>query len=421
MITADLHVDTLLRKKAFKQNPLDNLSKRRAPGSLLLEHLGRQLNKTSGKLAALNFQAQTDFPRLVQAQYGIGLMGIHSFTNYGSPQNAFNEMQQEIAYLDHLCASSGGLVVRARSFKELITPPEHAITVMPGIEGAHMLMGPQDVGAVKNLGVGYITLCHMLNNWAATGSYAPGFALVLFASTKQKKEMAERANDGLTSKGVELVKEMIKHRLPIDVAHMNSPGLQHACHLMNTYAPDLPILCSHTSYRAAKNAILPKNNKIYAADFQNGFQYDFSGDLFDKDYGNNPHYIKAVPNKHGDPAFRGISRADVEAIVRTGKNSGLIGILFAPMYLSKDKSSSRIIAEHIHALRTDIDQLGLTGFKHVAIGSDYDGCIDLPKDQQSCLDMHRIYDELKTHFNWNDIEINALASENVINFFTKWK
>ncbi|MEM1034103.1 MAG: membrane dipeptidase, partial [Myxococcota bacterium] len=84
----------------------------------------------------------------------------------------------------------------------------------PGVEGAHMLDG--DMGHFEALAArapAYMTLAHFSKNSAATPSLGRGANEV----------------EGLTGFGRELVSELERHGIFVDVAHVNTPGVLDVC------------------------------------------------------------------------------------------------------------------------------------------------------------------------------------------------
>lgn len=118
---ADLHCDVMLRDKVFRQDPLQDLSARRAPVTALLNLAGKLAAGSKGE--ALNLRAQTDFPRLQQAGASVVFAGIHSLFNYRNKEAAFKEMCGDLEELDTLCRRSGGFVQRPDSVKSWLEAP----------------------------------------------------------------------------------------------------------------------------------------------------------------------------------------------------------------------------------------------------------------------------------------------------------
>jgi membrane dipeptidase len=157
--------------------------------------------------------------------------------------------------------------------------------------------------------------------------------------------------DGLSSYGREVVAELERCGLVVDVAHVNNRGLLDVAAMATR-----PLLCTHTG-------------------------------------------LKSV-NEHG----RNISDEAVQAIAATG---GVIGIIFAPVFLAgRLRSDSACIADHIERV------VELVGIEHVAFGSDYDGWVpSIPNDQRDCRDIWRIVAVLLAR-GWSAEQLDRLLSRN---------
>lgn len=160
-------------------------------------------------------------------------------------------------------------------------------------------------------------------------------------------------NDPLTPFGRDLVVTLEDHGITVDLAHVNTPGVLDACSIA-----EQPVICTHTGVRGV----------------------------------------------HDSP--RNVTDEEIDAIAETG---GVIGIIFAPKFLTGDLvATSAAVADHIEYVA---DRVGL---EHVAIGSDYDGWIpSIPSDQRDCRDIDQVFDELQSR-GWYRDEIDAIKRDNAL-------
>lgn len=160
-------------------------------------------------------------------------------------------------------------------------------------------------------------------------------------------------NDSLTPFGRDLVLTLEEYGITVDLAHVNTPGVLDAC----SVASD-PVLCTHTG-------------------------------------------VKGV---HDHP--RNISDEEIDAIAET---DGVIGIIFAPVFLTGHLvADSKAVCDHVEYV---VDRVGI---RHVAVGSDYDGWIpSIPSDQRDCRDIGKVFAELKRR-GWYDSEIDAIRGRNAL-------
>ena len=140
--------------------------------------------------------------------------------------------------------------------------------------------------------------------------------------------------DGLTAFGKEVVAACNANDIIIDCAHVNTPGV-----LDIVSASTKPVFCTHTGVKGAFNHV------------------------------------------------RNITDEELDAIA---ENNGVVGIMFAPVFLAGTrKASSESVADHIEYA---VDRIGDS---HVGIGSDYDGWIPIPSDQRDCRDISIVRDILE--------------------------
>ena len=141
--------------------------------------------------------------------------------------------------------------------------------------------------------------------------------------------------DGLSAFGRDLVVALDESEITVDLAHVNTPGVLDACSVASR-----PVFCTHTG-------------------------------------------VKAV-NDHA----RNITDEEIDAIAET---DGVIGIMFAPVFLAgKLRADTTWIVDHIEYV---IDRVGV---RHVAIGSDYDGWLPtIMSDHRDCRDVRTVCDELE--------------------------
>lgn len=184
-------------------------------------------------------------------------------------------------------------------------------------------------------GTAYMTLVHLRSNRAASNGFGLG----------------ANERDGLSGYGREVVAELERCGITVDVAHTNDRGLLDVAAMATR-----PLLCTHTG-------------------------------------------LKSV-HAHG----RNISDEAVRAVAAT---DGVIGIIFAPVFLAgRLRADSRCIADHIERV------VELVGIRHVAIGSDYDGWVpSIPNDQRDCRDLWRVVAVLLER-GWTQAQLDALLSRN---------
>jgi len=160
------------------------------------------------------------------------------------------------------------------------------------------------------MGLRYIGLSHFSRNLAASPAFGWG----------------ANPDTPLSDHGRELIDELNRLQMIVDLAHVNRAGFLEACARSKA-----PVLVSHTGTAGANNN------------------------------------------------WRNIDDEQLRAVAGTG---GVIGIIFAPVFLGDGVTgSAQLIVKHIKHV------IDVIGEDHVAIGSDFDGFVIPPDDLPdiSCL------------------------------------
>lgn len=209
------------------------------------------------------------------------------------------------------------------------------IAAMLSIEGGEALQG--DLGALRNfyrLGVRSVCLTWNYRNEIADGV------------------KDEETGGGLTSFGRELIKEMNRLGMLIDLSHISQRGFWDVMELTSK-----PIIVSHSNSR--KICSHPRN-------------------LLD------------------------------EQILEVAKNGGVIGINFYPEFLNNDgRATVKDILKHIEHI------ISITGPDHIGVGADLDGIEKTPEDIKGIEDINIVFEEL-AKLNYSDEVIKKIASENFL-------
>lgn len=277
----------------------------------------------------------SDLPRMREAGYGGVCLGIHWWP--WESERGWQSAVGQIEYLDEV-ARETPKVERVRVPEDWREVDAEPLAVAPGVEGAHILNG--ELGRVERLAdldATYLTLAHFSKNSACTPSVGRG----------------ANESQGLTPFGRDLVVELERHGLTVDVAHVNTPGVLDACR-----AAEAPVLCTHTGVRGVHDAA------------------------------------------------RNITDEEVDAIAET---DGVVGIIFAPVFLAGEfVEDSRIVVDHMEYVADRV------GVEHVAVGSDYDGWIPtIPSDQRDCRDIDRVEAVLRDR-GWPADDIEAVMGGNAM-------
>ena len=276
----------------------------------------------------------TDIPRLRQGLVGAQFWSVH--VNVEDPAPAKQQLEQiDIAhrifetYPDELeFAGSASDIQRVFGAGKIAS--------LLGIEGGHVI--ENSLGALRafyRAGVRYMGLTHFSNtDWADSST-------------------DEVVNDGLSPFGEEVVREMNRMGMLVDLAHTSPATMSDALNLAEAL-----VIFSHAGAQALADH--PRN----------------------------------VP----DSILR-----------RLTDNGGVVMQVFYPPYISIDDSIANIsdVANHIEHIRT------VAGINHVGIGSDFDGIPTYVEGLEDVSTFPALFMELARR-GWTDQELSKLAGENLL-------
>lgn len=184
----------------------------------------------------------------------------------------------------------------------------------------------ENVATLKERGVVYITLAHLLYRQVATNCSAFPF----LNDQRYRKLLPQPEGVGLTERGVAALRAMVDKRVLLDIAHMRQDALDVTFKLLDELDPNLeyPVLATHVGYR------------------------------------------------FGDQEYM-LTEATVLQIKR---RKGLIGLILAQHQLndgSPDDEKPEDFQDSLRIVFKHIDKLAeiMGGYEHLVIGTDFDGFI----------------------------------------------
>ncbi|HST08833.1 MAG TPA: dipeptidase [Terriglobales bacterium] len=247
---------------------------------------------------------------------------------------------------------------------------EHKLAALMGIEGGHSI--ENDIHLLRDfyrLGVRYMTL-----SWSNTNEWAD--------SSGDTNDAKVQHHNGLTDFGKEVVLEMNRLGMMVDISHVSDKTFWDA--IATTKAP---VIASHSSARALSNHPRNMTDDMLRAVAKNGgvVQVNFFSAFVD---------AKFLESSNAQAKERD---AAVEVALAKKRASGQ-----AITYLDEDQIQrewlARIPRPPFNTLIDQIDHIAkVAGTDHVGLGSDFDGvsgalpagmdsAADLPKITQALLD-----------------------------------
>lgn len=242
-----------------------------------------------------------------------------------------------------------------------------------GMEGGHAIEGSLGaLRAFRDLGAAYLTLTHNRNTeWADSATDEP-------------------AHGGLTDFGRDVVREMNRVGMLVDLSHVAATTMADALDVSAA-----PIIFSHSSARAicdvARNVPdeilrrLPANGGVCMVTFVAGFVSQAAAD--------------AIVPAHAEISRRSTGITDVGEL-RAIRDEVLAGIE-VPLPTIAD------VADHVdHVAR-------VAGAEHVGIGGDFDGSLIWPIGLEDVSGYPLLFAELMSR-GWTDDDLARLAGGNIL-------
>jgi membrane dipeptidase len=270
-------------------------------------------------------------------------------------------------------ATSGADVRRAAA--------DHKIAALMGIEGGHMI--DDNLRLLRNyaaLGVRYMTLTHFKNN--------------NFADSSTDKP----AHNGLTAFGKDVVREMNRLGMMVDVSHLSDKAFWD---IVNTSTK--PVIATHSGCRAIANVPRNLTDDMIVALAKTGGVVNviFYPEHIEPGYAEKKKRVdaeiasmvqRASEAERGDAAHKKLARDRVRR----------------DEYLKRlpPVSVSRVVDHIDHIVK-------LVGINHVGIGSDFDGVQAVPVDLKSVADLPNLTTELLRR-GYSEADIDKILGSNML-------
>jgi membrane dipeptidase len=311
-------------------------------------------------------QLHTDLPRLREGHVGA------QFWSLWVPQDddAVRRTFEQLDFVRRLVERFPSDLELASSADDVETAIKAGrVASLMGMEGGHSIGESLGVLRVmRELGVRYMTLTHNNNvSWADSATDDPVLG-------------------GLSDFGEEVVREMNRIGMLVDLSHVAADTMRHALRVTSA-----PVIFSHSSARAVcdvpRNApddvleTLARNDGVCMVTF---VPYFVSQAYVDWVAGAREAAPELNPLNPGDQA----KLADVYDVPK-------------PVVTLDD------VVEHVEHVR------GIAGVDHIGIGGDYDGCPEFPEGLSDVASYPKLFEALADR-GWNDTELAKLAGGNIL-------
>ncbi|MFF0340845.1 dipeptidase [Kribbella sp. NPDC004875] len=242
------------------------------------------------------------------------------------------------------------------------------IASLMGMEGGHSIGESLGVLRVmRSLGVRYMTLTHNNNvSWADSATDEPVLG-------------------GLSEFGADVVREMNRIGMLVDLSHVSADTMRHALRVTSA-----PVIFSHSSARAVcdvpRNApddvleTLARNDGVCMVTFVPYFVSQRYVDWLDG--------LRALAKEH-----------DMEGREHREQLEAMYGLPEPAVTLAD-------VVEHVEHVRE------VAGVDHIGLGGDYDGCPDFPVELPDVASYPVLFRALADR-GWSDEELGKLAGGNI--------
>jgi membrane dipeptidase len=246
---------------------------------------------------------------------------------------------------------------------------DRATALVHCVEGGfHLGNGEAEIEAnvaeLARRGVAYVTVAHLFFRQVATNTPA----LPFLKDPVYNRVFPQPDGEGLTERGVALIRAMVRHRVLIDVSHMREDAIAETFRLLDDELdPEcaVPVISTHAGYRFGKQRYM-----------------------------------------HDDKTVLQIKRRD-----------GVIGLIMAQHQLNDGlrRRRTKDFEASFEVIRAHIDKIAeLTGsHRHVALGTDFDGFIKPTMGGlESMADARRLEGALRQEY--RDADAELIASGNAL-------
>ena len=316
---------------------------------------------------------QTDLPRMRRGQVGGQFWSVFVPASY-SGERAVTATLEQIDLVRRMVARHPDVLALCTTADEVeAAVVSGRIASLIGMEGGHSINDSLGVLRMMHvLGARYMTLTHNENvSWADSATDEP-------------------EHGGLTGFGRDVVREMNRLGMFVDLSHVSVPVMHQALDVSTA-----PVIFSHSAARSVCDtprnvpddvlARLPDNGGVCMTALVGMFVKQDIADWFRS-------CLDLVAERGGDPR----DYASVMAVVAERRSVAPV-----PTCTAGD------VADHVEHIRE------VAGLAHVGIGSDYDGAPVFPVDMPDVSGFPRLFEVLRER-RWSESELAALGHGNVL-------
>ena len=338
----------------------------------LRESAGGSFDKADIAIGVPKFH--TDIPRLRKGNVGAQFWAAYVPVETSKERRAFTMTLEQIEIIRTMVRRYPDVFEFAKSADDVVRIQKSGkIASLIGVEGGHSIEDSMDkLRRLRELGVGYMTLTH-----SDTLSWAD-------SATDEAKHM------GLTKFGKEIVLEMNRLGMLVDLSHVSPDTMRDALETTNA-----PIIFSHSSARAIADhprnvpddilKLTQKNGGVVMVNFYSGFIHPESAKRRANMFQVNRELHARFPKEADYQKAR--KRFDSENPIEAG--------------------TVQDVVDHIDRI------VEVAGIDHVGLGSDFDGITKTPR-QLDDVSMYPVITQEMLNRGYKPEQIHKMMSGNIL-------
>ncbi len=332
-------------------------------------------------LGARNPEGHVDIPRMREGGMNAIFFSIWIDGRIMGPPAVQKALDQIDAVRENVKRHSHDMVLARSADDVRRAHAQGKIAALMGVEGGHMI--GNDIRVVRifaDLGVRYMTLSHFYNDeWADSSTDKP-------------------AHNGLTNFGKDVVREMNRQGMLVDISHVSDKTFYDALEVSKA-----PLIASHSSCRAICDHVRDMSDDMIKAlaakggviqiTYERSFIDQAYKDAYDRETGGAvAHLSDVTKNCNNDEACISREMATLQKkLTAEGKLPQV--------------SWERIVDHIDHVVK-------LVGADHVGLGSDFDGA-DMPTGMEDCSKLPKITEALLRK-GYSEADIRKILGENTL-------
>ncbi|NOZ40716.1 MAG: hypothetical protein GXP24_10895 [Planctomycetes bacterium] len=323
---------------------------------------------------------QTDIPRLRKGGVGAQFWSVWVPASTAYDGSALTTTLEQIEMVHAMIDRYPETFERALTVDDIKRIHQSGkIASLIGVEGGHCIQNSLNVlGQLYKLGARYMTLTHSDTlDWADSAT-------------------DEFRNGGLTAFGEDVVREMNRLGMMVDLSHVSPDTMKHALRITQA-----PVIFSHSSARAVADhprnvpddvlKLVAKNEGVVMVNFFSGFVVPAAADI----------YTQSFAYRREQEKLLGDDKAAIDAAV------------------AKWRSTRPMPRGTIHDLIDHIDHIvKIAGIDHVGIGSDYDGVSVLPKQLED-VSTYPLITQALLDRGYSEADIEKILGKNLLRVMRK--